>query len=192
MKRRIRLTATVCAVLSAMLPATAMGGELAQLQNQAAALIGCWQCQRAGAMAALIFHSPNHLSQDGVHYRYMLIPGAIRVSDGYEYADYYYKTNGRQLVALYPDGSLIRCVRSDCSSLVTTGNQSSGSTSGGYGSGSASGGYGSGAYNSQVGSPSDGTGSWETEGSRLYNEYSGGYPGGAYDNPSSYHYDYND
>ena len=111
MKRRIRLTATVCAVLSALLPVTAMGGETSQTQNQAAALLGCWQCQRAGALAALIFHSPNHLSQDGVHYRYMLIPGAIRVSDGYEFADYYYQTDGRHLAAVYPDGSQIYCVR---------------------------------------------------------------------------------
>jgi hypothetical protein len=183
MKRRIRLTATVCAVLSALLPVTAMGGETSQTQYQAAALLGCWQCQRAGTLAALIFHSPNHLSQDGVHAQYMLIQGAIRVSDGYEFTDYYYQTDGRQLAAVYPDGSIIYCVRSDCSSLVTTGKQSTGNVSGGYASGS---------YNNKVVTPSFGGGSWETEGDRQYYDDSAGYGGGAYENPTSNYYDYND
>ena len=78
MKRRIHLTAIVCALLPALLPVAAMGGETSKIQYQTAGLLGCWQCQRNGALAALIFHSPNHLSQDGVHAQYMLIPGAIR------------------------------------------------------------------------------------------------------------------
>lgn len=134
-------------------------------------------------VAALIFHSPNHLSPDGVHYQDMLIPGTIRVSDGYGFVDYYYQTDGRQLVAVYPDGSQIYCVRSDCSSLVTTGNQSTGSASGGHASGS---------YNNEFVTPSFGGGSWEweTEGDCQYYDDSAGYGGGAYENPTSNYYDY--
>jgi hypothetical protein len=183
MKGCVGLIVTLSAVLSALLPVSAVGGSASPVQSREAALLGCWQCQKAGAMAALIFHSPNHLSQDGQHYQYMLIPGAIRVFEGYEFADYYYQTDGRQLAAVYPDGSRIYCLRSDCSSLVTTGNQSKGRGSGGQASGS---------YNNEVVTPSFGGGSWETEGDRQYHDDSAGYGGGAIDNPTSNYYDYND
>jgi hypothetical protein len=185
MKRRKLLTATVCAVFLALSPVTAVGDDTPKIQNQTAALLGCWQCQRAGTLAALIFHSLNDLSQDGAHYRYMLIPGAIRVFDGYEFADYYYQTDGIQLAAIYPDGSIIYCVRSACSSLVTNGNKSRGSASGGHG------GRASGSYSNELVTPPSGGGSWDTEGDRQYGDDSGGYGGGVYENPTSNYYDYN-
>ena len=183
MKRRIRLILVACILLPALLPVTAIGADRLQAQNQTAALLGCWQCERNGALAALIFHSPNLLSQDGRHYKYVLIPGAIRVFEGYEFADYYYRTDGRQLAALYPDGSQIFCVRSACSSLVTSGNQSTGGRSGGRSAGSSS---------SELSMPSFGGGSWETPADRQYYDDSAGYGGGAYENPSSNYYDYNE
>jgi hypothetical protein len=176
---RMRLILNICVIFSVLLPAVAIGGETSKAQKQVSALLGCWQCQKGGALAALIFHSPNLLSQDDRYYKYKLIPGAVRVYDGYEFADYYYKTNGRQFAALYPDGSQIYCERSDCASLVTKGGQSAGRSSGGQGYNSS---------NNQIEMPTFGGGSWETPGSQQYHNDSGGYGGGAYENPSSNYY----
>jgi hypothetical protein len=184
MVRRIFLTAVWFTVLATFVPLAAMAGEA---ENQQAALLGCWQCNKAGDLAALIFHSSNLLSQDGEYYQYMLIPGAIRVSDGYEFADFYYQTDGVHLVALYPDGSQINCMRSACASLVTSRSQPAGPPSGGYSSGS-----GSGSGGNDIVMPSFGGGSWATEGDIQFHNDSSGYGGGAYENPSSNYYDYNE
>lgn len=157
--------------------------NLQEGQGRSKALIGCWQCQKDNALVALIFHTPDILSQDGEQFQYTLIPGTIRVSNGYQYADYRYQTDGQQLAAVYPDGSQIYCVRAGCATLVSTGSQSNGRSSGGQ----ASGEQGNEMYAPDYG----GSGSWETEGDRQYYDDSAGYGGGAYENPDSGYYDYN-
>ncbi len=80
-------------------------------QNMNSKLSGSWESRTYNGTVSLVFQSGNILIYNGERANYKLVPGAIRVQDGYDFVDYPYSVKRNTLFVTYPDGSQIKFTR---------------------------------------------------------------------------------
>jgi len=80
-------------------------------QSQADKLLGLWRSQSEFGTFDLNFRSKSQLVFAGENFPYTLLPGIIRVQDGYETIDYGYQLQGNSLTLAFQEGYQLQFTR---------------------------------------------------------------------------------
>lgn len=81
------------------------------IQSTADRLLGLWRSQSEFGTFDLNFRSKSQLVFADETFAYTLLPGIIRVQDGYETIDYRFQLQGNSLIIAFPEGYQLQFIR---------------------------------------------------------------------------------